>query len=269
MRIFETAGRTARLMTLGAFALAVGAATGCENFLTADNPGAVEAEDLNNPAYAGLIGAGPVFGFQDANDDVVYWNGQLADELHNRAVFAEEGQIDRRELFSDMTYINAFLYAPMQRARFLSEDAVRRLTVILGDTVGRDLRVARALAYGGYTYITLGEMMCTTPIDRSVPKTWDQMMDAAILKFDSAVVIATAAKTYLQTLTPVTTAITAAIAGTDSVRNFALVGAARASLDKNDKAKALTYAQQVPATFDFRAYYSNNTTAQSTARGTA
>jgi hypothetical protein len=263
MRIFETAGRTARLMTLGAFALAVGAATGCENFLTADNPGAVEAEDLNNPAYAGLIGAGPVFGFQDANDDVVYWNGQLADELHNRAVFAEEGQIDRRELFSDMTYINAFLYAPMQRARFLSEDAVRRLTVILGDTVGRDLRVARALAYGGYTYITLGEMMCTTPIDRSVPKTWDQMMDAAILKFDSAVVIATAAKTYLQTLTPVTTAITAAIAGTDSVRNFALVGAARASLDKNDKAKALTYAQQVPATFDFRAYYSNNTTAQS------
>jgi hypothetical protein len=151
----------------------------------------------------------------------------------------------------------------MQRARFLSEDAVRRLTVILGDTVGRDLRVARALAYGGYTYITLGEMMCTTPIDRSVPKTWDQMMDAAILKFDSAVVIATAAKTYLQTLTPVTTAITAAIAGTDSVRNFALVGAARASLDKNDKAKALTYAQQVPATFDFRAYYSNNTTAQS------
>ena len=263
MRIFETAGRTARLTTLGAFALAVGAATGCENFLTADNPGAVEADDLNNPAYAGLIGAGPVFGFQDANDDVVYWNGQLTDELYNRAVFAEEGQIDRRELYSDMTYINAFLYAPMQRARFLSEDAVRRLTVILGDTVGRDLRVARALAYGGYTYITLGEMMCTTPIDRGVPKTWDQMMDAAIFKFDSAVVIANAAKTYLQTLTPVTPAITAAIAGTDSVRNFALVGAARASLDKNDKAKALTYAQQVPATFDFRAYYSNNTTAQS------
>ena len=262
MRIFENAGRAARLMTLGAFALAVGAVTGCENFLTADNPGAVEADDLNDPAYAGLIASGPVFGFQDANDDAVYWNAQLTDELFNRAVFVEEGQIDRRDLYSDMTYINAFLYAPMQRARFLSEDAVRRLTVILGDTVGRDHRVARALAYGGYTYITLGEMMCTTPIDRSVPKTWDEMMDAAIAKFDSAVTIAAAAKTYLQTLTPVTPALTAAIAGADSVRYFALVGAARASLNKNDKAKALTYANQVPAAFEFRAYYTNNTAAQ-------
>jgi starch-binding outer membrane protein, SusD/RagB family len=260
---FGIAGRMSRLMTLGAFALAVGVATGCENFLTADNPGAVEAEDLNNPAYAGLIAAGPIFGFQDANDDIVYWNAQLTDELFNRAVFVEEGQIDRRELYSDMTYINAFLYAPMQRARFLSEDAVRRLTVILGDTVSRDHRVARALAYGGYTYITLGEMMCTTPIDRSVPKTWDEMMTAAIAKFDSAVTIATAAKAYLQTLTPVTAALTAAIAGTDSVKNFALVGAARASLNKNDKAKALTYANQVPADFVFRAYYSINTAGQS------
>jgi starch-binding outer membrane protein, SusD/RagB family len=260
---FGLAGRLARLMSVGALALTLGSATGCENFLTAENPGALEANDVNDAVYANLIGAGPIFGFQDANDDVTYWNGQLTDELFNRAVFVEEGQIDRRELYSEMTYINAFLYAPMQRARFLSEDAVRRLTVILGDTVGRDLRVARALAYGGYSYITLGEMMCTTPIDRGVPKTWDEMMTAAVSKFDSAVVIAAAAKTYLQTLTPQTTAITAAIAGADSVKNFALVGAARASLDKNDKAKALAYAQQVPPDFVFRTYYSNNTTAQS------
>src|SRR5688572_918117 len=262
MHTFGIAGRVARLTSLGALALALGTATGCENFLTAENPGAVEAEDLNEAIYAGLIASGPIFGFQDANDDITYWNAQLTDELYNRAVFVEEGQIDRRELYSDMTYINAFLYAPMQRARFLSEDAVNRLTVILTDTVGRDLRVARALAYGGYTYITLGEMMCTTPIDRSVPKTWDEMMTAAVAKFDSAITIATAAKTYLQTLTPVTSAITSAIAGTDSVKNFALVGAARASLNKNDKAKALTYAQQVPTDFVFRAYYSLNTTAQ-------
>ncbi|HUQ83904.1 MAG TPA: RagB/SusD family nutrient uptake outer membrane protein [Gemmatimonadaceae bacterium] len=263
MHTFGIAGRVARLMSLGAVALALGTATGCENFLTAENPGAVEADDLNDAVYANLIAGGAIFGFQDANDDVTYWNGQLTDELFNRAVFVEEGQIDRRELYSDMTYINAFLYAPMQRARFLSEDAVRRLTTILGDTTGRDLRVARALAYGGYTYITLGEMMCTTPIDRSVPKTWDEMMTASVAKFDSAVTIATAAKAYLQTVTPVTAAITAAIAGADSVKNFALVGAARASLDKNDKAKALVYANQVPADFVFRAYYSVNTAGQS------
>jgi hypothetical protein len=158
-----------------------------------------------------------------------------------------------------MTYITAFMYSPMQRARFLTEDAVRRLTVILGDTVSRDLRVARALAYGGYTYIALGEMMCTTPIDRSVPKTWEEMMTAAVAKFDSAVVIANAAKAYYGTLTP---AQPNAILAADSVITFANVGAARASLNKNDKAKATTYAQLVPANFVFNAYYTDNTTGQ-------
>ena len=259
---FSIAGRLARLLPLGALALAIGSATGCDNFLTAENPGAVEADDLNNAAYAGLIGAGVIFGFQDAFDDVAYWNGQLTDEIINRNgvnPFIEEGQIDRRELYSDMTYINAFLYAPMQRARFLTEDAVRRLTVILGDTVGRDLRVARALAYGGHTYVTLGEMECATPIDRSAPKTWDEMMTAAVAKFDSAVTIAQAAKAYYGTLTP---AQPNAILAADSVINFARVGAARASLNKNDKAKAIEYASLVPANFVFYAYYTDNTTGQ-------
>jgi len=254
--------RLTRLMSLGVVALALGSATGCENFLTAENPGAVEATDLNNAAYANLLGAQAIFGFQNAWDDVTWWNGQLVDEIVNRNntnPFIEEGQIDRRELYSDMSYITAFMYNPMQQARFAAEDAVRRLTVILGDTVGRDLRVARAIAYGAYTYIALGEMMCTTPIDRGVPQTWDQIMTTAIAKFDSAVTIATAAKAYFQTITPPPTP---SIQGADSVIAFARVGAARASLNLNDKTKATTYATQVPATFVFYAYYTDNTTNQ-------
>lgn len=262
MPTFSNTGRLARVLALGAVALALGMATGCDNFLTAENPGAVEAADLNDAPYAGLIANGPIFAFQDSWDDITWWNGQFTDEIINRNgvnPFVEEGQIDRRELYSDMSYIPAFIYSPVQRARFLSEDAVRRLTIILGDTVGRDLRVARALAYGGYTYVGLGEMMCTTPIDRGVPKSWDEMMGAAIAKFDSAVTIATAAKAYYGTLSP---AQPNAILAADSVINFARVGAARASLDLNDKAKATTYAQQVPAGFVFYAYYTDNSTGQ-------
>ena len=258
----NTGRRLARLKVLGLLALTLGAAASCQNFLVADNPGAVEADDLNDPSYASLIGAGPIFAFQDSWDDITYWNGQFVDEIINRNgpnPFIEEGQIDRRELYSDMTYIPAFIYSPVQRARFLADDAVRRLTVILGDTVKRDLRVARALAYGGYTYIGLGEMMCVTPIDRSVPKTWDEMMTTAVTKFDSAIVIANAAKAYYATLTP---AVPNAILAADSVIAFANVGAARASLNKNDKAKATAYATLVPAAFVFNAYYTDNTTGQ-------
>lgn len=251
--------RRSSIATLAALVLTVGGITACSNFLVAENPGAVEEPDVNNPAYITLIANGPIYAYQASHTDQAYWNGQFTDELYNRAVFVEEGQIDRRELFSDMTYINAFVYAPMQRARFLGEDAARRLKILLGDTATRDLRVARALAYEGMTYVELGETMCTTPVDLSVPKSLEEMMTDAIVRFQEAITIGTAAKTFLQSQTPVNAN---AVLATDSVINFARVGAARAALNKNDKTAATTFASQVPTTFAFWAYYTDNTTAQ-------
>ena len=262
MMLMNSFSRRARFVTLGALALVMGTAA-CGEFLTAENPGAVEEPDVNNPAYVNLIANGPIFGFQTAHTQNTYWNAQFTDELFNRAVFVEEGQIDRRELYPEMSYINAFMYAPMQRARFLGEDAARRLKVILGDTATRDLRTARSLAYAGHAYIALGEMMCQTPIDVGPPKSSAEIFADAIARFNEAITIANAAKAYLQTL-PVTAANTALIAGTDSVRNFSLVGAARAALNRNEKANAIAFANQVPASFDFRAYYHSNTTGQRT-----
>jgi len=247
------------VLRMGALALTISAAMACTDFLTAENPGAVEETDVNAPEYANLIGAGPIFAFQFGHAEATYWNSQLTDELFNRAVFIEEGQIDRRELYSDMTYLNAFNYGPMQRARFIAEDAARRLGVILADTAARDLRVARALAYAGHSYITLGEMMCVTPIDLGVPKTAGEMFADAITHFQTSLSVANAAKTHLSqnALANAIPLLTA-----DSLRYFALVGAARAALNRNDKTAAIAFAQQVPDAFDFRAYYHDNTTGQ-------
>lgn len=246
-------------LKIGAFVLAVAGATACSDFLVAENPGAVEEPDVTQPAYATLIQNGAIFGYQFAHSEITYWNGQLTDELFNRATFVEEGQIDRRELFSDMTYLNAFLYAPIQRARFSGEDAASRLKIILGDTATRDLRVARSLAYAGHSYVDLGEMECMIPIDLGPPKTPEEIFSDAIARFEEAITIATAAKAYYQSQTPTVPAL---ISGSDSVKNFALVGAARAALDRNDKAKAIAFASQVPADFVFWSYYTDNTSGQ-------
>jgi starch-binding outer membrane protein, SusD/RagB family len=243
-----------------ALPLAAAIVAACSDFLVAENPGAVEEQLVNDPANITIIANGPIGTFQDAHDDVAYWNGQLTDEIVNRNnvnPFIEEGQIDRRELYSDMTYINAFMYGPLQRARFVADDAARRLKIILGDTATQDIRVARSLAYAGYNYAYLGEMNCTTPIDLGVPRTSEEMFADAITRFEEAITIATAARTYLQTL-PTTTANTNAIAAADSVRNFALVGAARAALNRDEKARAIAFANQVPANFEFRAYYNGD-----------
>ena len=240
-------------------ALAAVLTAGCNDFLVARNPGAVEETDVNDPAYINLIANGPIFAYQFSHSENTYWNAQLTDELFNRAVFAEEGDIDRRRMYSDMTYINAFMYGPAQRARFLGDDAATRLKLILGDSASRDIRVARSLAYAGHSYIDLGEMMCTTPINLGVPKTLEEMMEEAIIRFDEAITVANAAKAFLQAR-PVPDPN--AIAATDSVRYFALVGAARAALNRDEKPRAIAYATQVPAAFDFRAYYTDNTTGQ-------
>src|SRR5690606_9415940 len=238
------AGKLGLLLTLGVTAA-------CNDFLVAENPGAIEETDLNSPAYVSLLANGPVFALQAAFDDVAWWNGQMSDEITNRGnfnPFIEEGQIDRRELHSDMSYINAFLYAPIQRARYSAEDAARRLNIILADSAARDLRVARSHAYAGYSYVYLSEMMCVAPIDLGPPKSPDELFGDALTHFDQAITTATAARQHALGLTP---ANTAAAAAADSVINFALVGSARAGLTRVQKAEAIAFATQVPDDFEF------------------
>jgi hypothetical protein len=262
MTFHTTSRRLARQAAVALLAAALGTTAACSDFLEAENPGAIEVDDLNDPGYVTLLANAAIGSFQDAQDDLTYWNGQFTDELVNRGAqnpFIEEGQIDRRELYSDMTYIPAFIYSPMQRARFLAEDAATRLTTILGDSATRDLRVARAQAYAGYGYVYLGEAFCVTPINLGVPKTSQEMFADALTHFTNAIATAEAAKAYQLGLTPPGTAIATAA---DSVRYLALVGAARAALDRNEKEQAITYASQVPADFVFSAYYSENTSGQ-------
>ena len=260
-RLIDLRRPTRRAVT--ALAVTVLAANaGCSDFLVADNPGAVPEEELTDLTYVSLLANTPIGAFQNAQDDLTYWNAQFTDELINRNnvnPFAEEGQIDRRELHSDMTYLGAFIYSPVQRSRFLAEDAARRLTTILGDSAARDLRVARTYAYAGYNYVYLGEAFCETPIDLGAPKSSQEMFGDALTHFGQAVTIATAAKAHALGLTPPATGTATAA---DSVRYLALLGSARAALNRNDKAAAIGFASQVPANFEFRAYYSNNTTGQ-------
>jgi hypothetical protein len=259
----NTTRRTGRVLKAAVAIVTIAMLAACNDFLTAENPGAVEEPDVNDPAYINLIANGAIFGFQEANDDVVWWNAQFTDEIVNRAAssFIEEGQIDRRELYSDMTYIPAFIYSNMQRARFLGDDASRRLKLLLADSANTDLRVARSLAFAGYGRVVLGETFCVTPIDLGVPKTTEEMMTDAIANFQEAITIANAAKAKAQSR-PTSAANTLIILGSDSVRNFALVGASRAAMNKNDKTAAAAFAAQVPADFVFNLWYSDNSTAQ-------
>jgi hypothetical protein len=248
--------RVRTIATAAAIASAA-AALGCNDFLAAENPGAVRVSDLDDPRYASLIPNSVIGEFQPMHGNVAWWNAVYTDELHNRAVFFEEGLIDQRNVTDVNGTYSFFIYGPLHRTRFLADDGAARLKRMLGDTASRDLRLARTLAYGGYAYVYLGEMMCASPLDGGDPLTPDQLFAEAIKRFDEAIAVATAARAAAQARTPPDAPGTARA---DSLLNFARVGKARTQLDLNQGPAALATAQQVAANFEFRAYYSANST---------
>jgi hypothetical protein len=68
------------------------------------------------------------------------------------------------------------VYTPLQRARFAGDSLTGRLREIVGDTASQSLGMARALAYGGYANMLLGEFMCEAPVDpTSAPLGWVEL----------------------------------------------------------------------------------------------
>lgn len=255
MTTMTLARRARRTLTLACVAVVSASAAGCNDFLAAENPGAIEETDLNQVQYVNLIANGAVGDFQAMYDDITWWNGVFADEIYNRATFAEEPLIDQRDVTPDNGTFAAFLYLPLHRSRFIADDGVKRLKTVLADTANRDLRLARTLAYGGWSYTMMGEMMCTSPIDGSAPKSPDELFAEASKRFEEAITVATAAQAAA-------TAGSAAALAADSVKNIALVGNARAYLNVNNKVKAREFAAQVRTNWDFRSYYADAPTTE-------
>lgn len=230
-------------------------------------PSAIQAEDLTDPRYATLIANGVVGEFQPMFSNLAWWNGVFADELYNRAVFFEEGLIDQRNVTETNGTFSTFLYGPLHRTRWLADDGAARLKEAMGDTATRDLRLARVLAYGGYSYLYLAEMQCNSPIDRSAPKSPDELVALAMARFTEAVAVATAARAA-QPLPTTATAL-----GADSIRFLSLIGSARASLYANKATEAAAYAAtviaQAPANWEARVYYSATRRGRTTGSGIA
>src|SRR5690349_16112431 len=232
----------ALVLPLSAAALMVTSA--CNDFLKVKNPGAIEEPEINNPAYVSLLVNGVIGEFQPAFTSDVMYSGVFTDELANFHGFPENIDIDVRNVsIANGTY-NIGVYTPLQSARFMADSVTGLLKSLLGAAANGDVRVARVLAYAGYSYTLLGEQMCEAPIGLSKAYTSDELLGFALDRFKSAITVATAAKGAGGGL------------AADSILNLANVGAARVSLDLGKFTDAVTYAQAVPPAFNFYVYHS-------------
>ncbi len=228
-----------------ALMVAAVASAACSDFLAVDNPGSVPSRDLVDSTYANLLVNGAVGEFQGMIGNTALYGGVLSDELQALHANTSYGPIDLRD-FNNLNDIVALIYSPIQRSRFDADTVADRLKGYPGASSSTDLRVARMLALGGYSYITLGETFCSAPVNGGAARTPAELFAMALPRFDEAIQVATAARA----------AGVGSAATADSILNLARVGAARAALDLNDMQRALGYAQEVPANFRFVSYYS-------------
>jgi starch-binding outer membrane protein, SusD/RagB family len=228
---------------------------GCDGLLKVTNPGSLQEGQLDDPALETFLINGAVGEFQFAYTNYAFLSGVLADEG-----FLDHPNVDLREFalhdFNDINGANEAVYGSLQQARQSADDATTRVKKMLGAKAGASLNVARALIYGGYTYVLLGEGFCESPVNLSGPLPSRELLTRAVAHFDEGIAVATAALTDA-------TGTTATDA--QDLISLAQVGAARASLKKGDLAKARAYALAVPDDYERLAYYSANSARENNA----
>lgn len=245
MRHTNFARRAAALLPALALAAALGA---CESVLDVQNPGAVADDQLGDTLNAKLLAPTVVSDFQRVYDDLARASAWFTDELvsgHNFVGFREwDGRIVREE----RTELRE-VYTTLHQTRFSADSLVGRYRALYpSPTPLQTLDQARMRVYGGYTYVLFGEFFCASPLrEDEAAVTSPELTRLAIPRFEEAIQLATAAKTGAG-------AVPAARA--DSIINLARLGLARAHLQLNDKPKAIQFAAQVPAGFEFRTFYS-------------
>ncbi len=224
--------------------------TGCKDILEVSNPKALQEEQLNNPALEQFIVNGAMGEFQYAYGFYSMWSGVLADEL-----YTDHTTVGIRELslhnFLDSNGPNESVFEFLSRGRTSADEAVARLKTMLGTSTGASFSIARALAYGGYSYVLLGEGFCEAPVALGPGLSSNELLKRAVQHFDSAITIA-------QAYAAVAGQSATNIAAANDLINMSRVGAARASLKSGDNVKARGYAALVPATYEKLAYYSSN-----------
>src|SRR5688572_16683311 len=231
---------------VAAIAATVLGLSGCGDLLEVSQPGSLKEEQLDDPALEQFIINGVIGEFQYAYANYAVLSSTLADEAftdHSSSVNHNAVSLHR---FDDLNGVNNFVYATLQVARQSADNAADGLKRMLGERAASSLNVARALIYGGYSYVLLAEGFCEAPVNLSAGLPPAELFTRAIARFDEGITVATAARTVPDS------------AAANDLVQLAQVGAARASLKKGDPVKARTYAAPVSDTYARWAYFSAN-----------
>ena len=234
--------------SVAAVLLLVLGGTACDSLLEVDDPVNLTPDDLAGEAPVDLTINGVRGAFQEMMDNYVLHTGLLTDEFVLAGTFPYRQEIDERSIPTNNQGLLGELYTPLSVARFMADTGAVILQGALDAGSGLDpAQLADGIALGKYlgglTRVLLAESMCVSPIAGGSSLSSDERMRDALTVLDEAVSAAQGA-------------------GDADLVSAARVGQARAHLWLREFGEAAAVAAQVPAGFEFKAYYSNNTVNQ-------
>ena len=233
----------ALVLSLAAF---FGACDALDDLLSVEAPSRVVADDLQNPAAAGLLVASVANEFRcmltyyatasaltgnewrDASNNSVLniWDQRVHDTSGYGSQYAS----------ADCGSGQPAVYQPLSRTRWLADLTLNNLagwdTTQVPDKAAFEAEVAM---YAGYTYTIFGEAMCTVAFDEGPELMPADAFNLAIQRFDQAI----------------------AAGASGDLLNTVLVGKARAQLNLGMTAAAAATVAPVPQGFSFSLDYSN------------
>lgn len=221
----------------------LGACNALDNALAVDTPSRLPATALDDPANASLLVNSAVGDFDCALGAFIVVGGLMTDELEDGTPTASRWSYDRRVISPSESHYSTFgcedigAYTPISTARFVADDATRRLEGWTDEQVpNRRQSIAKTTAYAGYSLVLLGEAFCSAAVDEGPELTSAQIFALAEERFTKALAAAQAS-------------------GAADLVNLAYAGRARARLDQGKLAEAAADARLVPANFVYTADY--------------
>jgi starch-binding outer membrane protein, SusD/RagB family len=235
-------------------ALVVVALTGCDtldDLISVEAPSRVAAQDLDDPANADLLVNSAVNDFRCALVHFIAAGAYVGNEWgvggdtgggsyvwYDARVFTPGGWTSMYAT-GDCSGTAPNVYQPLSTARWMADDAIRRLDE-WGDAQvpNRVALTAKAAAFAGYSLTLLGEAMCSAALDRGPEMTPDEIFAEAEDRFTRAIEAASQV-------------------GEQEILNLARVGRARVRLNRGQSGGAASDAAAVPEGFAFQFNYSS------------
>jgi hypothetical protein len=208
---------------------------GCNDYLTVKNPTVIEVNTLDPVADAPVLANSAVQNLAQAYGWLIMYTSWMAGETDVAETFPTRNEFGRRAVDPTNGSLSTDVWFP------LSLGAASSYLVLDIELPTPDVNINYQKAHFAlaWSFLFMAEGFCQGTVRSGAPLTTAEMLDSAILHFSAAVDIGNAANTT----------------DSKSMANAALVGRARAKLQKGDKPAAIADANLVPAAFTYSLQY--------------